>query len=122
MVNFADIPNFPENLETCCAIPELISDPSSLNHNSYWVCSGCHKRLHLVEPEVENAGGPNTKYDVPEGAKILQDLIEHKEMNFAVANIFKAAYRLGGEQDPDVIRDLDKIIFFAQREKARHEK
>ena len=110
------------NLETCCGFPEPVKDPNSMGQNVYWECGGCGKRLQVKEPEVENAGGPNSKYDVPEGAKILQDLIEHKDMNFAVANIFKAAYRLGGEQDPDVVRDLDKIIFFAEREKARHEK
>lgn len=41
-------------------------------------------------------------------------------MNFAVANIFKAAYRLGSKPGVDVTYDLEKIIWFAQRELARH--
>lgn len=110
------------NIEICCDFFEPIIDPRSMGKNVYWKCGSCGKRLQNKQAEVENSGGPNTKYDIPEGAKILQDLIEYKEMNFAVANIFKAAYRLGNEQDPDVVRDLDKIIFFAKREKARHEK
>ena len=47
----------------------------------------------------------------------LQDLIEHRSMNFAVGNIFKACYRLGTKNDN--MYDLNKIKWFVEREIAR---
>ena len=49
----------------------------------------------------------------------MQDLIEHREMNFAMGNIFKACYRYGHKANTSKEYDLDKIIWYAQREKAR---
>jgi len=66
-----------------------------------------------------NGGSTPKQYGLPEGAKELQDLIEHREMNFALGNIFKAVYRLGNCDHSDDIRDLNKIIWFAQRELDR---
>jgi len=43
-------------------------------------------------------------------------------MNFAVANIFKAAYRLGGKEGTSPEYDLNKIVFFAERELIRRKK
>jgi hypothetical protein len=63
------------------------------------------------------SGGSNPKqYGIPDGAKDLQDLIEYRGMNFALGNIFKAVYRLGVCEHSDKKRDLEKIIWFAQRE------
>jgi hypothetical protein len=64
-------------------------------------------------------GGSTDYYKLPEGATELLDLIEHKQMNFNVGNIFKAAYRLGEKAGNDLSYDLKKIIFFAERELAR---
>ena len=61
----------------------------------------------------------NKYYELPEGAKELQDLIEYKDMNFALGNIFKAVYRLGQKPDNDRHYDLEKIIWFANRELKR---
>ena len=70
-----------------------------------------------------NEGGSNPKqYGLPEGATDLQDLIEYRDMNFALGNIFKAAYRLGNCAHSDKARDLRKIIWFAERELRRTEK
>lgn len=69
--------------------------------------------------EVRNNGGSTDYYKLPQNAKDLQDLIEHKEMNFSLGNIFKAVYRLGNCSHSDAIRDLNKIIWFANREKER---
>jgi hypothetical protein len=60
-------------------------------------------------------------YELPEGAKELQDLIEHRGMNFSVGNIFKACYRLGRKPGTDAVYDLQKIIWYAQRELHRLE-
>jgi hypothetical protein len=71
---------------------------------------------------MSRTGWSTDYYQIPEGATELQDLIEHREMNFAVGNIFKAAYRLGMKQGTDAVYDLNKIIWFAQREKDRIER
>ena len=67
-------------------------------------------------------GSTPSQYALPPEAKELQDLIEHREMNFAVGNIFKACYRLGTKSGVSAEYDLNKIIFFAKRELARIQK
>jgi len=75
---------------------------------------GCDK------PSLELPGGSTpSQYALPIGASELQDLIEHRGMNFAVGNIFKAAFRLGHCDHSDPARDLRKIIYFAERELER---
>ena len=64
---------------------------------------------------VKSDGGTSSYYELPEGAKDLMDLIEHKDMSFSVANIFKAAYRLGEKDGADKSYDVRKIIWFAER-------
>jgi hypothetical protein len=82
------------------------------------------RRLHPITTRIDMAltGWTSTYYQLPEGAKEIQDLIECKNMSFAVGNIFKAAYRLGAKEGTTEVYDLDKIIWYAQREKARIEK
>jgi len=68
---------------------------------------------------MKNDGGDTGYYDLPKGAEILQDLIEHQEMNFAQGEIFKAAWGLADEEartHSSKERDLNKIIWYAQRE------
>ena len=67
-------------------------------------------------------GWSTSYYELPEGSKELQDLIEYKNMNFAVGNIFKAAYRMGDKAGCEAEYDLNKIIFFAQKELQRIKK
>lgn len=68
---------------------------------------------------VKSTGWSTSYYQLPSYARELQDLIEHKNMNFSVGNIFKAAYRLGDKKGTTKQYDLNKIIFFAQRELKR---
>lgn len=68
---------------------------------------------------IKSDGGSTSYYEIPEGAKELNDLIEHKNMSFALGNIFKACYRLGEKADVDVLYDINKIIFFAERLKKQ---
>lgn len=62
-----------------------------------------------------NNGGTTDYYRIPVGSQMIQDLIEHKNMDFSQGNIFKAAWRLGDKVDVSKIYDLNKIIYFAQR-------
>lgn len=67
-----------------------------------------------------NDGGSSDYYKLPEGSSELQDLIEHKNMNFAIANIFKACYRYGDKND--LMYELNKMRWFIDRETSRVKK
>ena len=62
-------------------------------------------------------GWSSDYYEIPEGSTELHDLIEYKEMNFSVGNIFKAAYRMNDKGG--AAYNLRKIIWFAERELRR---
>jgi hypothetical protein len=68
-----------------------------------------------------NTGWSSSYYELPENAEELQDLIEFKNMNFALGNIFKACYRMGDKAGTSEVYDLNKIIFYAERELRRIE-
>lgn len=68
-----------------------------------------------------NRGSCPEQYRLPSGALELQDLIEYRHMNFAVGNIFKSCYRMGHCDHSTVVRDLQKILWFARRELDRVE-
>lgn len=60
---------------------------------------------------MESDGGPSEYYDFPQQPKTLNDLIEHKNMDFHRGNVFKAAYRLGGKSGTSEEYDHKKIIY-----------
>jgi hypothetical protein len=72
----------------------------------------------VIADELPGGSTPS-QYGFPAHATELQDLIEHRGMNFAMGNIFKACYRDGTCSHSDAIRDMRKIIWFAGRELAR---
>lgn len=94
-----------------------------INGNRHWF----KDHRFLLPPEEETVqkeghvpgGSTPQQYGLPEDAKELQDLIEYRNMNFAIGNIFKACYRMGTKDTATSEYDLNKIIFFAQRELAR---
>lgn len=61
-------------------------------------------------------------YTLPKGSTELQDLISHKDMNAQMGEIFRAVYRYGEVAHSPKIRDIKKIIFYAQEELKRLEK
>ncbi|MGH0328704.1 hypothetical protein [Sinorhizobium meliloti] len=73
----------------------------------------------MASQPIKSDGGSSSYYLIPNGARDLLDLIEHKRMEFGIGNIFKACYRLGEKDGTSKRYDLNKIIFFAQRELAR---
>ena len=75
--------------------------------------------LNIDTLNVNRGGSTPEQYGLPSGATELQDLIEYRNMNFAIGNIFKACYRMGTCSHSDMERDLRKIIWFAERELAR---
>ncbi len=72
--------------------------------------------------KIKSDGGSSAYYQFPDGAKELNDLIEHKDMSFARGNMFKALYRLGEKEGIDVGYDLNKMQLFLDRLKEMHKK
>lgn len=79
-------------------------------------------KVHKPEPiphSQREGGSTPHQYALPALASELQDLIEYREMNFAVGNIFKACYRINNCEHSTAARDMRKIIWFANRELRR---
>jgi hypothetical protein len=74
--------------------------------------------MPVKKDDEANGGSTPSQYELPPKATELQDLIEYREMNFSIGNIFKACYRMGECSHSDEMRDLNKIIWFAKRELA----
>jgi len=86
-------------------------------------CWKCGYPNGLSKPMKEDGNGWSTHYyELPAEARELQDLIEYREMNFSLGNIFKACWRIGEKDGTDEIYDLNKIIWFAQRELNKRSK
>lgn len=80
------------------------------------VSKSIEDRLKIVG-DSHNNGGVTDYYKLRDSWKEVQDIIEDKSMPWNVANIFKACFRFGGEHHSSEVRDLNKIIFFAERQK-----
>lgn len=65
--------------------------------------------------KIKSDGGSTEYYSLPDNASELNDLIEHKEMGFALGNVFKACYRLGEKEGADIMYDLKKMEFFVTK-------
>mgnify|MGYP003651225492 CR=1 FL=1 len=83
--------------------------------------TGDDKVEERLQPK-QSGGWSSPYYMLPVGAKELGDLIEHKNMNFNVGNIFKAAYRLGDKNGTTRMYDLEKMQWFIEREILREER
>ena len=79
---------------------------------------GNYNNKNLMKRDKQNNGGSSDWYLLPDNAKTLQDLIEHRNMNGAVKDMFKACYRLGIKTE-DELRDLNKTAYYALREIGR---
>jgi hypothetical protein len=71
--------------------------------------------------KVTSDGSTASYYELPSGAKELQDLISHRNMNAQIGEIFRACYRMGRAAHSDELRDAKKILFYAKAEVARLE-
>ena len=71
--------------------------------------------------KITSDGSTASYYELPRGAKELQDLISHRNMNSQIGEIFRACYRMGTAAHSDELRDAKKILFYAKAEVARLE-
>jgi len=67
-------------------------------------------------------GSTASYYELPDGATQLQDLISYRDMNGQMAEIFRACYRYGEVAHSPKLRDIKKIIYYAEAELARLQK
>lgn len=74
--------------------------------------------------EIGHNNGGSTDYYKLLGMNDLQDIIENRNMNFAQGNILKAAFcfNVGRHEGTSYERELNKIIYFANRELQRIKK
>jgi Cu/Ag efflux pump CusA len=69
-----------------------------------------------TQEKIKSDGGSTKYYELPPNPK------EFKNMNFALANIFKACYRFGEKDGAEKLYDINKMIYFAERLKLMLEK
>ena len=98
--------------------------PCSVNCDDYVPCLNVVEEIEGLTKEYKESkevpgGSTPSQYQLPNNATDLQDLIEHRGMNFAQGNIFKAQYRRGLCSHSDELRDAIKTLWFAQREVDR---
>jgi hypothetical protein len=74
--------------------------------------------LLSLENSPENNGGATDYYQVKPEWKMCQDIIEDRELNFSQGNILKSAFtfNVGRHGGTTYERELNKIIYFAERE------
>jgi hypothetical protein len=77
---------------------------------------------YIAVLKSKSDGSTASYYELPDGAKELQDLISAKDMNAQVGEAFRSLYRFGQSSHSDKIRDAKKVIFYMQAEIARIEK
>jgi hypothetical protein len=82
------------------------------------ICSEIPAPIANNYGKANNNGGASDWYALPKNANTLQDLIEHRNMNGSVKDIFKACYRLGIKTE-DELRDLNKMAYYSLREIGR---
>jgi hypothetical protein len=91
---------------------------------------GCHSNYNTAGISGRTKGTPEngksdgskaSYYDLPKDAKILGDLINHRNMNHGMGEIFCAAYRYGMASHSDQLRDAKKIKFYIEAEIKRLE-
>ena len=68
----------------------------------------------------KNNGGKTDYYDCDPSWKGVADIIEGRNMNFNQGNILKSAFcfNLGRHNATNYERELNKIVFYAERELA----
>jgi len=81
-------------------------------------------KTQLLEEKLEKGaqvsdGSTASYYELPDGARELQDLISHKNMNSQIGEIFRACYRMGEASHSDELRDAKKIRFYIDAEIER---
>lgn len=105
-------------VEDCEVVEDIKEDTSGIVGPRRTSYSGPNQQ-QIAKTKIASTGEATDYYKLPPWATELRHLMQHKNMNFDVGNIFKASYRLGEKAGIDHEYDLMKIIFFAQSELER---
>jgi len=87
-------------------------------------CSTCNRPLDYISkngcpsPKKED-GSTAAYYELPPAAKELQDVISYLDCNAQMGEIGRAWMRYGKCDHSPKLRDINKIIFYAEEEKKR---
>jgi len=70
---------------------------------------------------AHNNGGPTDYYDLDSNWTGVGDIIDARNMSFNQGNILKVAFcfNVGRHEATNEVRELNKVIYYAQRELAR---
>lgn len=75
---------------------------------------------------MKDNGKKTACYDLPKGAKTLDDLIEYKQMPFWLGTIFKVCYafeeRAARNAAASPLRELNKIGYYQKRGRRLYKK
>ena len=77
------------------------------------------RNIDTLQKHKHTGGDGNKWYDLPKGAIQLQDLIEHKNMNGNIKDVFKACYRVGEKDGTEEVYDVEKMAYYSLRELGR---
>jgi len=79
------------------------------------------KGTSIIDESLNN-GGSTDYYKFKEGWAECADIIEDRGMTYNQGNIFKSAFcfNIGRHNATDYTRELNKIIYFANRELKRN--
>ena len=75
---------------------------------------------HGIAKDVSDERGTKADYyDIPEGCMTANDIIDKRRMLFNQGEVFKAAFcfNTGRHSGTDDIREINKILYYAQRVK-----
>ena len=79
--------------------------------------------IYALDRDVSKSDGSTAEYyKLPDYAKEIQHLINHKNMNANIGEIFRTSYRYGFASHSDQMRDAKKIVFYANAEVERLER
>jgi hypothetical protein len=94
-----------------------------LNRYLYEDSDGIEHHIDLTKDNDNSISDGSTAkyYELPQGAEQLQDLISSKNMNAQIGEIFRTAFRFGEASHSDPIREIKKILFYANAELKRLE-
>lgn len=75
----------------------------------------------MARDTAKNNGGSTDYYKIDPSWRDLQDIIEDRGMNFAQGNILKSAFCFNSKRHEGTSyeRELNKIVWFCNRELAR---
>ena len=108
-----------ENIRCNCANKTLLdlSPVFSEDREEAFIATG--EYLKTIDSEIMSKGGSTSYYDLPSNPTTLQDLIEYRNMNGSIKDIFKACYRLGQKDGMSDIDDVTKMAYYSLRELGR---